>query len=91
MIPEDLGIFFADFGVAATWNSNTAQVLLDAATEDLLGGRVISADYTMTLAATDFPGIGMNAQVVVGADTYRVREVRLIDDGQVKELAVSKV
>jgi hypothetical protein len=91
MIAEDLGIFFADFGVAATWGGNTATVLLDAATEDMLGGRVIAAEYTITMESAEFPGIARDAQVVIGADTYRVREVRLLDDGAVKELMVAKL
>lgn len=91
MFTEDLGLFFADFGVDATWGSLTTKVIIDAATEDLLGGRILSNDYVMTLPAADFPGIAMNAQITVGSVTYRVREVRLIDDGAVKELTVSKL
>lgn len=91
MFTEDLGLFFADFGVDATWGSLSTKVIIDAATEDLLGGRVLSTDYVLTLPAAEFPGIAKDAQITVGAVTYRVREVRLIDDGAVKELSATKL
>jgi hypothetical protein len=88
---EVIDLFFADFGDTATWNGNTAKVILDVSTEDILGGRVLSNEYSMTLPSIGFPGINRGAQVVLGASTYVVREVRFIDDGVVKELLVGKV
>lgn len=88
---EAIDVFFADFGDTATWNGYTQKVLLDAPTEDILGGRVLSNEYIMTLPSVAFPAIAKGASIVVGAATYTVREVRTIDDGLIKELLVSKV
>lgn len=91
MITENLALFFADFGQAATWNGNTTYAILDAATEDLLGGRVLSTDYVMQVEAAGFPGIARDAVIVIGAASYQVREVRARDDGAVLELTVRKL
>lgn len=88
---EVIDLFFADFGDTATWNGHSAKVILDVSTEDILGGRVLSNEYSMTLPSVGFPGITRGAQVVLGASTYVVREIRYIDDGIVKELLVGKV
>ena len=91
MFAEDLGILFADFGTDATWGAFTTKVIIDAATDDLLGGRILSTDYIMAMPTVEFPDIAKDAQITVGAITYRVREVRLISDGAIKELTVSKL
>lgn len=88
---EDLTAFFADFGELATWGAYTAKVLVDSPTEDLLGGRVLSTDFKLTLPAAELPGIAKDGQVVIGSATYQVREVRLVGDGKVKELMVRKL
>lgn len=87
---ESLDVFFADFGDDATWNGLTQKVLLDAPTEEILGGRVLSAEYVITLPTGAFPGIARGANVVIGSATFAVREVRIVGDGAIKELLASK-
>lgn len=109
MFAEDLSVFFdaAEFGSAATWGALSATVLLDAPTEDVLGGRVQGIAYEATLPTAVFPGIGRGASVsieapllyattgyaesgfVTGSQAYVVREVRLLDDGRIKRLALA--
>lgn len=89
-LAEDMDVFFADFGEQATWGAYSAKVLIDAPTEDLLGGRVLSTDFKLTLPAAELPGIAKDGQVVIGSATYVVREVRLVGDGKVKELMARK-
>lgn len=94
---EDLSAFFSssEFAHVATWTPLggapvTANVMFDMPTEDVLGGRAISNEYLATLPATYFPGIDRKAEVTIGSDTYSVREVKLLDDGKLKTLALTK-
>lgn len=82
---EDLDAFFAEFSVPATWGSEQARVLLDATTEDVFGTRALAVDYLASMPITTFQGMGRGAQLVIDGSTYTVREVRLLDDGGIKQ------
>ena len=91
---EDIaGTFFreSEFGTAATWNGQSAVVMLDAPTEDVLGGRGLSEEYQAQIPTADWPGISNGARVTIGGIDYVVREVRQLDDGKVKQLLLTKV
>jgi hypothetical protein len=90
---EDMSAFFDTGGFAhdARWSELSAKVILDMPTEDILGGRGQSNEYMMTLPAKDFPGIMRGATVQIGLTAYTVREVRLLDDGAIKMLSVTKL
>lgn len=90
---EDMTPFFnaAEFASVAVWGAFSANVLLDKPDEDILGGRVSTTDYQITLAAGDFPGIGRDASITIGAATYKVREVKLVGDGAVKTATLTKL
>jgi len=87
----------AEFAVTATFTpagggaSVSASVILDAPTEDILGGDGLSDEYAITYAVTDLPGIKSNATGTIGGISYKVREVRLLDDGKLKRAKLSKV
>ena len=90
---EDMTAFFnaAEFARAAEWGAYLANVLLDKPDEDVLSGRVSSTDYLATLAASDFPGITAKQSISIEGVSYLVREVKLLGDGAVKTLSLSKV
>lgn len=90
---EDLSVFFqtAEFALAATWGALTANVILDMPTEDVLGGQSNSNEYMAMLRSSDFPDIARGASIAINSVNYKVREVRLLDDGAVKALLLSKV
>lgn len=89
---EDLSVFFdaAGFGLAATWGAYSATVLLDAPTEDVLGGRVSSDEYQATLPYASLPGIARGAAITIAGVAYTVREVDRLDDGAIKRLRLTK-
>ncbi len=89
---EDLSVFFnsADFGSAATWNAQSATVILDTPTEDILGGRAQSNEYTATLRASDFAAIKRGDVITIATTNYQVREIKLLDDGAIKQLLLTK-
>lgn len=96
---EDMTAFFstAEFAVSATFTpagggaSVSASVILDAPTEDILGGDGLSDEYAITYAATDLVGIKSGATGTINAVAYKVREVKLLDDGKLKRASLSKV
>lgn len=95
---EDMSVFFntAEFAVVATFTPTgeaplTASVMLDRPDEDILGGRASSTEYQMTLPAATFPGIGRNMKVTIAGADYQVREVRVLTDGAIKTVTLSKV
>ena len=94
---EDMSVFFSEkeFSLIATFTPLgeaplTANVMLDKPDEDILGGRVSSTDYVMTLPASKFPGIARNLTVSIDGVTYNVREVKQIGDGAIKTVSLSK-
>lgn len=91
---EDLSVFFstAEFAHQATWGAQTAAVLLDQPVEDVLGGRAQSSEYEITLPTASFPGINRGDTVIIAGESYQLREKpRLVADGALKSMSVSKV
>lgn len=89
---EDMTPFFntAEFARAAVWRGYSANVILDKPDEDVLGGRVSSTDYLATLPASGFPGITAKQLITIEGTEYSVREVKLLGDGAVKTLSLTK-
>jgi hypothetical protein len=94
----DLAAFFDadEFAVTATWHpsdfsdSQSALVILDSPDEDILGGMGQSTEYRIQYAAGQLAGLKRGEELVIGAYSYDVREVRAIDDGQVVEASLSR-
>lgn len=98
MFTEDMGAFFdaTVFGTVAEWGAQQATVIINAPTEDVLGGRVSSVEYELIAPASTFPGINMGDTIIilegVNAGTYVVREKpRALDDGALKSFKANKV
>lgn len=95
---EDLSVFFssAEFAVEATFApasggaAVSALVILDTPTGDVLGGDALSEEYAITCPAAALPGVRRGDRGVVAGVAYRVREVRLVDDGGLKKLLLSR-
>lgn len=90
---EDLSVFFSasEFASQARWGALTANVLLDSPTEDVLGGRALSEEYEATMPSTALPGVSRGELLTIAGGTYKVREVRLLDDGLLKRLKLTFV
>jgi hypothetical protein len=87
---EDLSAFLNDFGVTCTAGSTTALGILDMPGQVLADGMVINTDYTLTAKAADFGGLLYGSSITVAGVGYTVREARLIDDGAMVEILMSK-
>lgn len=90
---EDMSAFFNtdEFAVVGVRNGVSANVLLDMPTVDVLDERVSSNDYNVTFPASVWAGIARGEQITVDGVAYKVREIKLLDDGKIKQLLVSKV
>jgi hypothetical protein len=92
MFAENLSVFFdtGGFAVAASWGAYSANVILDAPSDDLLGGKAIGTAFDATLVASGLPGIARGDALTIDSVGYVVREVRLINDGKIKRLSLQK-
>lgn len=94
MFAESLGQFFdtsGGFAQSATFGAQTGAVILDSPTEDALGGRVASNEYAAVMPAATFPALVRGSTITVAGVQYTVRQVRLLDDGALKEAILTKV
>lgn len=93
MMTEDLSVFFdqAVFAVPAVWNGQTSAVMLDSPTEDILGGRGQSNEYSIVLPTSVFAGIKRGDFVLVDGVEYTVRESpNLLTDGKIKSVKLAR-
>lgn len=96
---EDLSVFFstAGFAVEATFvpasggAAQSAQVIFDSPTDDVMGGDSFSNEYSIMYQASQLPSVRKGDRGVVDGVTYRVREVRLMDDGRIKQAILTKL
>lgn len=95
---EDMSVFFrtAEFATAAIFTPFgggapvQGNVVFDVPTEDVLGGDQLSDEYAITYPATALVGITAGATGTIAGVAYKVREVRLLDDGALKRAKLSK-
>lgn len=89
---EDLAPFFsaAEFASAVVWGAQTANGIIDQASDDIMGGRAIGQDIELTLPAASLPNIARGASITVDGTAWLVREVRLLDDGALKRLMLGR-
>jgi hypothetical protein len=90
-LTEELSSFFNDFGVSCTAGAVSALGILDMPTQVLAGDQILSTDYTLTAKASDFGNLLYGDAITVAGVAYTVKEARLIDDGAIVELGLSKL
>ena len=94
---EPLDVFMADFGTEIRWTPSAggamqiAQAIFERPDENMLGDRVRSREYQLTLRSDRLQGCDTGETVVISGSNYTVRESRQIDDGAFKIIALSKV
>lgn len=91
MFGGDLPAFFSDFAVSATWGSETASVILDRPDELMLGNDVLAGNVQMIFHSDELVGIAEGDTVVIGADTWELRETpAAVADGAMLRVSVRK-
>jgi hypothetical protein len=106
MFTERVGDFFStkDFAMVATWTPSSggpqqsASVIKDSPDELLRGNRpasglgdVMTREYTILLQTAEFGGLKIGETITMEGANYKVRDVRLIEDGKTKAALLSKV
>lgn len=90
MFTENTAQFFTEFGVSATFGSDTGLVLFDTPEQIVAGGDVISAEYKITYRSALFAALKYNDTITVNGTSYRVNTVQAIQDGALKEAILSQ-
>ena len=78
---EDLDLFLADFGVAASSGATSGVGILDMPSEIVADGVVLTTDYRLTCLTSLFGGLVYGDTMTVDGVNYTVREVMRLDDG----------
>ncbi len=89
MFSEDLDGFFDDFGVIATFGSESAKVLYDSP-EAIIADDFISADHRITYKTGLFQSLARQSAIVVDGVTFKVNKVYAKDDGKLTVAELSK-
>jgi len=95
---EDFTAFMADFGVQATWTPSAGgavqieSVIFDAFEENqgFDAFRAAQKEIEITCPASKFIGLKKDEILVINATSYRVREISLIDDGNIKRVLLGE-
>lgn len=96
---EDLSVFFstAGFAVDATFvpasggAAQSAQVIFDSPTDDVLGGDSFTNEYSIMYQATQMPNVRKGDRGMVDGVSYKIREIRLMDDGRIKQAILTRL
>lgn len=91
MLIENLDIFLATFGVDVVFGSIRGKGILDAPTNVIGGGMVLSNEYLLTVKTADFGAAAYGDNITVSGAAYLVREARQIDDAAFTEILLTKV
>jgi hypothetical protein len=89
MFNEIPDVFLADFGVPVTAGNVSGVGILDMPTQIVADGMVLTTEYALTAKTSDFGHLVYGAAITVNSETYEVREVRKLDDGQFCEISLS--
>ena len=89
-LAEDFDTYFSDFAVTAVCGAFTAKVILDMPDEPVLGDRVRSRKYAVTLHTGDLGTLTFGTSMTVDGTAYRVLEVNSLDDGKLQQAILEK-
>lgn len=78
---EDLSLFFYDFGVAVSSGAKTGVGILDAPSQVIVGGAVLTTEYTLTVLTSEFGNLLYGTPITVAGNAYEVREALQTTDG----------
>lgn len=91
MLVENLDVFFDAFGSDVVFGSVTGKGILDAPTNVIADGMVLTTDYLLTVKTSTFSSAKYGDAITVDGVEYKVRESRQIDDGKLSEILLTKV
>lgn len=97
MFAEDMTVFFqqSEFAVEASFTTASgvvsASVLYDVQTEQIFGDDVLTDEHVITYSFDTLQGLKAGDYGTVNGVQYRVRDIRLKDDGHLLQAKLAKV
>jgi len=89
--PEDLTVFFADFGREAVFGAQSAVVLLDEPDGTIFDGQLMAADASITYASGELVGLQKGSSLTIDGNAYKVSQPPMkIDDGKLMQAQVAE-
>lgn len=98
MFAEDMSVFFsaAEFAVNATFTPlgkppTQVAVLFNSPTQEVFSTDMLTDEFEVIAPAAALAFVESGTPVEIGGARYRVREVRLMDDGALRRAKLTKV
>ena len=90
MIVDDPAIYMADFGVTVVSGAISGVGIFDMPSEMIIDNQIITTDYTLTCAASEFGHLIYGSQVSVNGASYTVRATQLVHDGVFVQISLQR-
>lgn len=90
MIVDDPAIYMADFGVTVVSGAISGVGIFDMPSEMIIDNQIITTDYTLTCAASEFGHLLYGSQVSVNGVPYTVRATQLVHDGVFVQISLQR-
>ncbi len=90
MIIDDPAIYLSDFGVTVVSGAISGLGIFDLPSEIIIDNQIISTDYSLTCAASEFGHLLYGSQVTVNGVPYTVRATQLVHDGVFVQISLQR-
>jgi hypothetical protein len=90
VIVDDPAIYMADFGVTVVSGAISGVGIFDMPSEMIIDNQIITTDYTLTCAASEFGHLLYGSQVSVNGAAYTVRATQLVHDGVFVQISLQR-
>lgn len=80
----------ADFGVTVVSGAISGLGIFDMPSEMIIDNQIITTDYTLTCAASEFGHLLYGSQVSVNGVPYTVRATQLVHDGVFVQISLQR-
>ena len=87
---EDINTFFGDFSENVFYDNETYKGILEQPDEVIADGVVLTTDYELTVKNSDLGALAFDTEIDVSDITYKVRNVRKVDDGTLCKISLTK-
>ena len=87
---EDINTFFGDFSESVLYKNATYKGILEQPDEIVADDRVLTTDYELTVKNSDLGTLAFDTEIDVSNVTYKVRNIRKVDDGTLCKISLTK-
>lgn len=87
---EDINTFFGDFSENVFYDNETYKGILEQPDEVIADGVVLTTDYELTVKNSDLGTLAFDTEIDVSNVTYKVRNIRKVDDGTLCKISLTK-